>query len=60
MEGSIVITDDKLYECILRAHGWTRNLPDNSNIYSKSEDKFYDLSISLCNIIYDPGAFWCY
>ncbi len=45
MEGGMVITDDKeLYEIMLslRAHGWTRNLPDNSNIYSKSEDKFYE------------------
>ena len=45
MEGGIVVTnDDVLYEYMLavRAHGWTRNLPNNSKIYQKKEDSFYE------------------
>ena len=45
MEGGVVVTDDdELYEYMLsiRAHGWTRNLPDNSTIYQKKNDPFYE------------------
>jgi len=46
MEGGMVATDDKeLYEYMLslRAHGWTRNLPKDSEIYQKNPDEFYEL-----------------
>lgn len=45
MEGGVVVTDDKeLYDFMLsiRAHGWTRNLPEDSTIYKKKEDPFYE------------------
>lgn len=45
MEGGIVVTDDEeLYEYMLaiRAHGWTRNLPQGSKIYHKKDDEFYE------------------
>ena len=45
MEGGVVTTDDKeLYEYMLsiRAHGWTRNLPDGRDIYQKKENPFYE------------------
>ncbi len=45
MEGGVTVTDDEeLYEYMLaiRAHGWTRNLPVNSNIYKKKDDPFYE------------------
>lgn len=45
MEGGVVVTDDKeLYDYMLsiRAHGWTRNLPEDSAIYKKKEDPFYE------------------
>lgn len=45
MEGGMTVTDDEeLYEYLLciRAHGWTRNLPINSKIYTKNEDDFYE------------------
>lgn len=45
MEGGVVVTDDEeLYEYMLaiRAHGWTRNLPQNSTIYQKKNDSFYE------------------
>lgn len=45
MEGGVAITDDEeLYHYMLciRAHGWTRNLPDNSSVYKKNEDPFYE------------------
>lgn len=45
MEGGMVVTDDsELYEYMLsiRAHGWTRNLPQNSTIYQKKDDPFYE------------------
>ncbi len=45
MEGGVVVTDDEeLYHYMLciRAHGWTRNLPENSTIYTKSENDFYE------------------
>lgn len=46
MEGGMVLTDDKtLYEYMLslRAHGWTRNLSKDSDIYQKNPDEFYEL-----------------
>jgi CDP-6-deoxy-D-xylo-4-hexulose-3-dehydrase len=45
MEGGIVATDDQeLYDYMLaiRAHGWTRNLPEGSRIYQKKDDPFYE------------------
>lgn len=45
MEGGVVVTKDKeLYEYMLaiRAHGWTRNLPADSEIYEKKQDSFYE------------------
>lgn len=45
MEGGVAVTDDKeLYEYMLaiRAHGWTRNLPEDSTIYKKKKDPFYE------------------
>jgi len=46
MEGGMISTDDEEIYLILkslRAHGWTRDLPDESNLHSKSEDPFYDM-----------------
>ena len=45
IEGGMTITDDKeLYHYMLsiRSHGWTRNLPKNSEIYDKTADEFYE------------------
>lgn len=45
MEGGVTVTDDDdLYDYMLciRAHGWTRNLPKDSKIYSKSSNDFYE------------------
>ena len=45
MEGGIAVTnDEELYHYMLsiRAHGWTRNLPEGSNLYEKSADSFYE------------------
>lgn len=45
MEGGVVATDDEeLYHYMLaiRAHGWTRNLPKDSKIYTKNENSFYE------------------
>ena len=45
MEGGITVTDDKnLYDIMLslRAHGWTRNLDNDSTIYTKKNDDFYE------------------
>lgn len=45
MEGGVVVTDDEeLRDLMLsiRAHGWTRNLNRESNIYSKKDDEFYE------------------
>jgi len=45
MEGGMVVTDDReLYELAksLRAHGWVRELPEDSVIYEKREDDFYE------------------
>ena len=43
MEGGMVLTDDEEYYHILlclRAHGWTRNLPDKNHVAEKSNDWF--------------------
>lgn len=43
MEGGMVVTDDEEFYHILlclRAHGWTRNLPDKNHINNKSENWF--------------------
>lgn len=45
MEGGLVVTDDEeLYHIMLslRSHGWTRSLPQNSKIYKKTDDEFYE------------------
>lgn len=45
MEGGMVVTDDEeLYHYMLcvRAHGWTRNLPEGSPIYKKRDNSFYE------------------
>lgn len=53
MEGGFTLTDDEeLYHYMLsiRAHGWTRNLPENSSLHSKNSDPFYE---SFCFVT--PG-----
>ncbi|UOY08836.1 DegT/DnrJ/EryC1/StrS family aminotransferase [Muricauda sp. SCSIO 64092] len=43
MEGGLIVTDDEeLYHVLLsiRAHGWTRNLPDENKISNKGKDWF--------------------
>ena len=45
MEGGVTVTDnEELYQYMLsiRAHGWTRNLPKSSSLYTKNEDDFYE------------------
>jgi CDP-6-deoxy-D-xylo-4-hexulose-3-dehydrase len=45
MEGGVTVTnDEELYHYMLsiRAHGWTRNLPTDSKIYTKKDDDFYE------------------
>jgi len=45
MEGGLILTDDEeIYHILLsiRAHGWTRNLPNKNLICNKSEDPFYE------------------
>ena len=45
MEGGITVTnDEELYHYMLsiRAHGWTRNLPENSPIHVKNNDDFFE------------------
>lgn len=46
MEGGYVLTnDEELYHVMLsmRAHGWTRNLPEKNHVIARSEqDPFYD------------------
>lgn len=45
MEGGVTVTNDKeLYHYMLsiRSHGWTRHLPEDSEIYKKKEDAFYE------------------
>lgn len=46
MEGGVVITDDEqLYQELvsLRAHGWTRELPDDNHVFPKTGEEFDDL-----------------
>ena len=45
MEGGITVTDDEeLYHVMLslRAHGWTRNLPQENHVIEKSNDPFME------------------
>jgi len=45
MEGGFILTDDEeLFHLLLclRAHGWTRNLPQKNRLVQKSEDPFYE------------------
>jgi len=45
MEGGFITTDNPLLKDILlslRAHGWTRNLPDDSGIHKKKSNSFYE------------------
>lgn len=45
MEGGVIVTDDtEIYHIAksLRAHGWTRDLPPDSDIYEKRDDDFYE------------------
>ncbi len=45
MEGGMVVTNDReLFEYMLsiRAHGWTRNLPEDSVICEKNKEPFYE------------------
>ena len=45
MEGGMNVTDDEeLYHYMLsiRSHGWTRHLPNDSTIYKKLNDPFYE------------------
>lgn len=45
MEGGMSVTDnEELYHYMLsiRSHGWTRHLPDNSKLYKKMNDSFYE------------------
>ena len=53
MEGGMISTNNEDTYLILkslRAHGWTRDLPDESNMHIKSKDDFYE----MFNFIY-PG-----
>ena len=45
MEGGLILTNDKeLYYLAksLRTHGWTRGLPDDSGLYKKKYDDFFE------------------
>lgn len=45
MEGGVCITDDEeLYHLMLaiRSHGWTRHLPEDTQIYQKTPDEFFE------------------
>lgn len=45
MEGGMIVTEDReLYELAksLRAHGWVRDLPEDSVIYEKRTDDFFE------------------
>ena len=58
MEGGMVVTEDQeLYEYMLaiRAHGWTRNLPENSSIYQKKENLFYESFNFICLLYTSPS-----
>jgi CDP-6-deoxy-D-xylo-4-hexulose-3-dehydrase len=46
MEGGVILTDDEQLRQMLvslRAHGWTRELPDTNLVHNKSGDRFDDL-----------------
>ncbi len=46
IEGGVVVTDNKeLYHILLsiRSHGWTRHLPEDTELCKKNEDVFYNL-----------------
>ncbi|MCW3493756.1 DegT/DnrJ/EryC1/StrS family aminotransferase [Microbacterium sp. SSM24] len=46
MEGGVILTDDEqLYQEMisLRAHGWTRELPQDNHVHAKSGDTWEDL-----------------
>lgn len=46
MEGGLVVTDDEeLYHVMksLRAHGWTRELPEKNHVFNKTGDAWDDL-----------------
>lgn len=46
MEGGVILTDDEETRQILvslRSHGWTRDLPDENFVHTKSGDAFDDL-----------------
>jgi CDP-6-deoxy-D-xylo-4-hexulose-3-dehydrase len=45
MEGGMVLTDDReLFELVksMRAHGWVRDLPKDSQLYEHRDDDFYE------------------
>jgi dTDP-4-amino-4,6-dideoxygalactose transaminase len=45
MEGGLIITDDEeLYHLMksIRAHGWSRDVPEGTSIYEKSDDDFFE------------------
>jgi CDP-6-deoxy-D-xylo-4-hexulose-3-dehydrase len=45
MEGGVIVTDNtEIYQVAksLRAHGWTRDQPVDSDIYEKCDDDFYE------------------
>lgn len=45
MEGGMIVTDSReLYDICkaMRAHGWTRDLADDSDIYDKSDDELFE------------------
>ena len=45
MEGGVTVTDnEELYHVMLslRAHGWTRNLPQENHVVEKSNDPFME------------------
>jgi CDP-4-dehydro-6-deoxyglucose reductase, E1 len=45
MEGGLIITEDEeLYHLMksIRAHGWSRDLPEDTSIYEKSDDEFFE------------------
>jgi CDP-6-deoxy-D-xylo-4-hexulose-3-dehydrase len=45
MEGGLIITgDEELFHLMksIRAHGWSRDLPDDTSIINKSDDDFFE------------------
>jgi CDP-6-deoxy-D-xylo-4-hexulose-3-dehydrase len=45
MEGGVLVTDDtETYHVArsMRAHGWTRDLPQDTDIYERRDDDFYE------------------